>query len=51
MPYEVKPSNPPPGYDVVNTATGDVKAHHDTEQQAREQVALLHQIEQQSEAS
>lgn len=43
MPYEVKPDGD--GFAVVNTATGEKKAHHNTKEKADAQVRLLHAIE------
>jgi hypothetical protein len=44
MPYEVKAVNGD-GYNVVNSETGEVKANHDTKEEAERQVRLLHMIE------
>ena len=43
MPYEIKPANS--GFDVINSDTKEVKAHHDTKEDAERQVRLLHAIE------
>lgn len=43
MPYKVTPNGD--SFDVVNTQTEDVKATHDTKEEADKQVELLNAIE------
>lgn len=43
MPYEIKPANS--GFDVINSDTQEVKAHHATKEDAERQVRLLRAIE------
>jgi hypothetical protein len=43
MPYKVVEAGD--GYDVVNTETDEVKAHHDSREDAERQVRLLHELE------
>lgn len=45
MPYKVEGPDGQGSYQVVNTETGDVKAHHATKEDAERQVRLLHEIE------
>lgn len=44
MPYEIK-AVAGDGYDVINSETKDVKAHHTTKEDAERQVRLLNAIE------
>lgn len=44
MPYEIK-SVEGDGYDVINSETKDVKAHHEKKEDAERQVRLLNAIE------
>jgi hypothetical protein len=44
MPYEIKHVEGN-GYDVINSDTKEVKAHHATKEDAERQVRLLHAIE------
>lgn len=46
MPYKVVEANG--GYDVVNTDTDEVKAHHADKDDAERQVRLLHELERES---
>jgi hypothetical protein len=48
MPYTVKAAENG-GYDVVNTETEEVKAHHDDKDDAERQVRLLHELEKEGE--
>jgi hypothetical protein len=48
MPYEVRKAQGD-GFEVVNTDTGDVKAHHATKDDADRQVKLLHMLEKESD--
>lgn len=43
MPYKVRESGGK--WDVVNTETDEVKATHDTKEEAERQVRLLHALE------
>lgn len=43
MPYKVEEHDGK--YDVVNTETEEVKATHDTKEDAERQVRLLHELE------
>jgi hypothetical protein len=43
MPYKVEEHDGK--YDVVNTETDEVKATHDTREDAERQVRLLHELE------
>lgn len=47
MPYEVKPKEGE--FCVYNSETGEEKACHDTEEKAKQQVALLHHLERDEE--
>lgn len=44
MPYKVEKAAED-DYTVVNTETGDIKAHHPDRESAERQVRLLHEIE------
>ena len=43
MPYAIRRRDG--AYQVVNTATGEVHAHHTTRQKAEAQIRLLHMVE------
>jgi hypothetical protein len=45
MPYEVRKAESGEGFEVVNKDTGDVKAKHATEEDAKKQVKLLEGLE------
>lgn len=45
MPYAARKSETGDGWEVINTETGDIKAHHATETDAAAQVRLLNAIE------
>jgi hypothetical protein len=47
MPYKVQENDGK--FEVVNTETDEVKAVHDTREQAERQVRLLHEIEKEGE--
>jgi hypothetical protein len=44
MPYEIQHKEGD-GYDVINSDTKEVKAHHETKEDAERQVRLLNAIE------
>lgn len=48
MPYKVEKRGED-DYVVINTETDEVKAHHDTKEDAERQVRLLHEIEKDEE--
>lgn len=45
MPYNVRPAPEGAGFEVVNTATGDVKSKHADRAEAERQKQLLEEIE------
>lgn len=55
MPYEVKEHDSgkcddlSQGFDVVNSQSGDVKAHHDAKEDASRQVRMLTEMEKDDE--